>query len=58
VRKPRPAAPTTAEVMVIDTVEEIAPGVVEIDEYIVEAGNSGGQMGAAAPRMPGGAEEE
>jgi hypothetical protein len=34
--------------MVIDTVQEIAPGVVEIDEYIVEsdigatAGHGGG----------------
>jgi hypothetical protein len=27
--------------MVIDTVEEIAPGVIEVDEYVVEADNGG-----------------
>jgi hypothetical protein len=32
---PRPQA---TETMVIDTVQEIAPGIVEVDEYVVEGG--------------------
>ena len=48
-----PSAPVS-EMMVIDTVQEIAPGIVEVDEYVVEAG------AGAAPDMNtgGGAEEE
>lgn len=45
--------------LVIDTVQEIAPGVVEVDEYIVEAGNRPADpFGGAAPQIPGSAEEE
>lgn len=45
--------------MVVDTIEEVAPGVVEVDEYIVEAGNiSGESLAKSAPGMPGGPEEE
>jgi hypothetical protein len=51
--------PNASEMMVIDTVEEIAPGVVEVDEYVVEAGNRPSeQLGGAPPAMPGGSEEE
>lgn len=45
--------------MVIDSVEEIAPGVVEVEEYIVDAGNiSGESLGGSAAAMPGATEEE
>lgn len=57
-RKPRPATPNASEMMVVDTVREIAPGVVEVDEYIVQANRPGEQLGGAAREMPGGAEEE
>jgi hypothetical protein len=44
--------------MVVDSVQEIAPGVVEVDEYIVEANRPSEQLGGPAPKMRGGAEVE
>ena len=38
--------------MVIDTVQEIAPGIVEIDEYVVEA--SAGASQRSEPEKEGG----
>jgi hypothetical protein len=51
--------PKASEVMVIDTVEKIVPGVVEVDEYIVQADDhTGEELSGAAPGMPAGIEEE
>lgn len=46
------AAPQTSEVMVIDTIQEVAPGVVEVDEYVVGAGSGG--FGQGGPGQGGG----
>jgi hypothetical protein len=39
--------------MVIDTVQEIAPGVIEVDEYVVEAGAAPQQGGGSEPQSGG-----
>jgi hypothetical protein len=36
------------ETMVVDTVREIAPGIIEVDEYVVEAGGGVGQQGGGS----------
>lgn len=38
--------------LVIDTVQEIAPGIIEVDEYVVEAGTGG------VPQQGGGSDPE
>jgi hypothetical protein len=38
--------------MVIDAVQEIAPGIVEVDEYVVETGGGG------VPHQGGGSEPQ
>ena len=48
--------------MVVDTIQEVAPGVVEVDEYVVQSesggfqgGSSGGfQGGGSGPQRGGG----
>lgn len=41
--------------MVIDTVQEIAPGIIEVDEYVVEAGGADAmpQGGGSGPQDAG-----
>jgi hypothetical protein len=41
--------------MVIDTVQEIAPGIVEVDEYVVESAGGGAmqQGGGSEPESGG-----
>jgi len=40
--------PQRGEVTVIDTIQEIAPGIVEVDEYVVQ-----GESGGGANQIPG-----
>ena len=40
--------------MVVDTIQEVAPGVVEVDEYVVQSESGGFQGGGSGPQRSGG----
>ena len=42
--------------MVIDTVQEIAPGVIEVDEYVVQSESGGMQHNPGSGSQRGGGE--
>ena len=40
--------------MVIDTIQEIAPGIIEVDEYLVETGGGATKQGGGSEPGSGG----